>query len=31
MAESSVETCSPIISSNKCCADMKNWLIVDGT
>ena len=28
MAEWSVETCSPIISSNKCCADMKNWLIV---
>ena len=27
MAEWSVETCSPIISSNKC-ADMKSWLIV---
>ena len=28
MAEWSVETCSPNISSNKSCADMKNWLIV---
>lgn len=28
MAEWSVETCSPFISSNKCCAGVKNWLIV---
>ena len=28
MTEWSVETCSPIISSNKCCADVNNWLIV---
>ena len=27
MTEWSVETCSPIISSNKCCADVNNWLI----
>ena len=26
MAEWSAETCCPIISINKCCADMKNWL-----
>jgi len=24
--EWSVETCSPIISGNKCCADVNNWL-----
>ena len=28
MTEWSVETCSPIISSNKCCADVNNWLII---
>ena len=28
MTEWSVETCSPIISSNECCADVNNWLIV---
>ena len=28
MTEWTVETCSPIISSNKCCADVNNWLIV---
>ena len=28
MTEWSVETCSPSISSNKCCADVNNWLIV---
>ena len=28
MTEWSVETCSPIISSNKCCADVNNWWIV---
>ena len=28
MTEWSVETCSPIISSNKCCADVNNWLIL---
>ena len=28
MTEWSVETHSPIISSNKCCADVNNWLIV---
>ena len=28
MTEWSVETCTSIISSNKCCADMNNWLIV---
>ena len=28
MTEWSVETCSPIISSNKCCADVNIWLIV---
>ena len=27
MTEWSVETCSLIISSNKCCADVNNWLI----
>ena len=27
MTEWSVETCSPIISSNKCCAGVNNWLI----
>ena len=28
MTEWSVETCSPIISGNKCCADVNNWLII---
>ena len=28
MTEWSVETCSSIISSNKCCAGVNNWLIV---
>ena len=28
MTELSVETCSPIISGNKCCADVNNWLSV---
>ena len=28
MTEWSVETCSPIISSNKCYADVNNWLII---
>ena len=28
MTEWSVETCSPIISSNKCFADVNNWLII---
>jgi len=28
MTEWSVETCSPIISSNKCCAEVNNWLII---
>jgi hypothetical protein len=28
MTEWSVETCSPIISSNKCCNDVNNWLII---
>jgi hypothetical protein len=28
MTEWSVETCSPIISGNKCCADVNNWLIM---
>ena len=27
MTEWSVETCSPIIGNNKCCADVNNWLI----
>ena len=30
MTEWSVETCGPIISSNKCCADVNNWLIIEG-
>ena len=28
MTEWSVETCSPIISNNKYCADVNNWLII---
>ena len=28
MTEWSVETCSPILSSNKCCGDVNNWLII---
>ena len=28
MTKWSVETCSPIISGNKCCADVNNWLII---
>ena len=28
MTEWSVEICSPIISGNKCCADVNNWLII---
>ena len=28
MTEWSVETCIPIISGNKCCADVNNWLII---
>ena len=28
MTEWSVETCSPIISGNKCCANVNNWLII---
>ena len=31
MTEWSLETCSPIISSNKCCADVNNWLIGNQT
>ena len=29
MTEWSVETCSPIISNNKCCADVNKWLITE--